>query len=53
MKRPNLTVEDARVLKDEIPSLQAVGAVVVRASSGCSTAAEKTQSIEILGSART
>ena len=28
MKRPNLTVEDARVLQEEMPLLQSVGAIV-------------------------
>ena len=48
-KRPNLTVEDARVLKDEIPTLQSVAAFV-SGQQRMFYRNEKTQSIGILGS---
>jgi putative ABC transport system permease protein len=47
-KRPNLTVEDARVLKEEIPSLQSVGAIV-SGQQRLFYRSEKTQTINILG----
>jgi putative ABC transport system permease protein len=49
MKRPNLTVEDARVLKESIPSLQAV-APIVQGQQRMFYKNERTQSIAILGS---
>jgi putative ABC transport system permease protein len=49
MKRPNLTVEDARVLKEEIPSLQSVGAVV-GGQQRMFYRNEKTQTMNIMGS---
>jgi putative ABC transport system permease protein len=48
MKRPNLTIEDARVLKQEIPSLQSVGAIV-SGQQRLFYRSEKTQTINILG----
>ncbi|HEY3381635.1 MAG TPA: ABC transporter permease [Vicinamibacterales bacterium] len=48
MKRPNLTIEDARVLQAEIPSLQAVDAWV-QGQERMFYRSEKTQSISILG----
>ncbi len=48
MKRPNLTVEDARVLKEEIPSLRSVGAIV-SGQQRMFYRNEKTQSMNILG----
>ena len=48
MKRPNLTIEDARVLKDEIPSLQSVGAIVT-GQQRMFYKSEKSQSMNILG----
>ena len=47
-KRPNLTIEDARMLKQEIPSLQSVGAIV-QAQQRIFYRNEKTQSTSILG----
>ena len=48
MKRPNLTIEDARVLKEEIPSLQSVGAIV-GSQQRMFYRNEKTQSMNIMG----
>src|SRR5512144_2908640 len=47
-KRPNLTIEDAEVLKAEIPSLQSVGAIV-GGQQRMFYRSERTQSIQILG----
>ena len=49
MKRPNLTIEDARVLKKEIPSLLAVAAFV-QGNQRMFYRGQRTQSIGILGS---
>lgn len=49
MKRPNLTIEDAHVLKREIPELEAVAAVV-QGQQRMFYRNEKTQSIAVLGS---
>ncbi len=49
MKRPNLTVEDARVLKQEIPSLEAVAAFV-QGQERMFYRNEHTQSMAVLGS---
>ncbi len=48
-KRPNLTVEDAQLLKNEIPTLQSVAAFV-QGQQRMFYRNEKTQSIQILGS---
>jgi len=49
MKRPNLTIEDARVLKEEIPSLQSVAAYV-QGQQRIFYRGQRTQSMAILGS---
>ncbi len=48
MKRPNLTIEDAKLLKTEIPSLQSVAAIA-QAQQRLFYKNEKTQSVAILG----
>ena len=49
MKRPNLTIEDARALKEEVPTLQSV-AGFVQGQQRIFYKNERTQSIAILGS---
>jgi putative ABC transport system permease protein len=48
MKRPNLTVEDARVLKEEIPSLQSAAAFV-QGQQRMFYRGQRTQSMAVLG----
>jgi putative ABC transport system permease protein len=48
MKRPNLTIEDARILKEEIPGLQSVAAFA-QGDQRMFYANERTQSIRVLG----
>jgi len=48
MKRPNLTIEDARVLRDEIPGLKAAAAMVT-GQQRMFYRGQRTQSITIIG----
>jgi putative ABC transport system permease protein len=48
MKRPNLTIEDALVLKEEIPTLQSVAAIVV-GQQRLFYRHDKTQTMTVLG----
>ncbi len=47
-KRPNLTIEDAEVLKEEVPTLQSVGAIV-GGQQRMFYRSQRTQSMQILG----